>query len=361
MTEQLDRQLARWQAAEIISKEQRAAIGAFEQAHGPHNPESRDPEAFVLFRGLSDVFVTLGLVFTLMSSFALSLDSVLERVVPAALAGICLFLTRFYAQKRRMVLPALALTLLYCFFVLATLFALGLEEDALYNPQRYDLSPWSGFVALTWAGLGLVVLHAAVTRLAFCVVPLTLASFVTLGVTVNGLLLWAGATDGLAWLNNGYFLIIGLGVLGVGLWHDLRDPERRGQGGRVGFWCHIMAAPALVQALVFGSTGIFDSLGAMVLALGLLGGAFLFSLVLDRKSFLTSALIAFVSILSATLDKTGIFNTGPLAETGSGLAVFIVGLMGVVVGTWWTQIRQAVMRALPDFSFKERLPPYGDF
>ena len=114
-----------------------------------------------------------------------------------------------------------------------------------------------------------------------------------------------------------------------------------------------MAAPALVQALVFGSTGVFDSGGAVVVALGLLAGAFLFSLVLDRKSFLTSALIAFVSILGATLN-----NTEALAETGSTLAVFIIGLMGVVMGTWWTQIRRAVMRALPDCPFKAKLPPY---
>ena len=354
MAEQLERQLERWQAAELISGEQSTAIQAFEQAHSESQPQ--ESETFVLFRGLSDVFVTLGLVFVLMSSFALSLDSALERVVPPILAGVCLFLTRFYAQKRRMVLPALALTLLYCFFVLATLFALGLEEDALYNPGRYDLSPWFGFIALTWVGLGLVILHAYITRLAFCVVPLSLASFVTLGVTVNGLLLWAGATDWLAGRSNGYFLVIGLGVLGVGLWHDLRDPTRTGQGGRIGFWCHIMAAPALVQALVFGSTGIFDSVGVMVLAVGLLGGAFAFSLVLDRKSFLTSALIAFVSILGATLNKTE-----ALAETGSTLAVFIIGLMGVVVGTWWPQIRRAVMRFLPDFPLKAKLPPYEDF
>ena len=232
MTERLNRQLDRWQAAEIISTEQRTAIQAFEQAHGDSEP--RETESFVLFRGLSDLFVTLGLVFALMSSFALSLDSALDRVVPPVLAGVCLVLTRFYAHRRRMVLPALALTLLYCFFVLASLFALGLEEDALYSPERYDLSPWFGFIGLTWAGLGLVVLHAFMTRLAFCVVPLTLASFVTLGVTVNGLLLWAGATDGLTWRSNSYFLVIGLGVLGVGLWHDLREPDTQGTGGARG-------------------------------------------------------------------------------------------------------------------------------
>ena len=49
MTERLNRQLERWQAAEIISAEQRTEIQAFEQAH--RDSEPRETESFVLFRG----------------------------------------------------------------------------------------------------------------------------------------------------------------------------------------------------------------------------------------------------------------------------------------------------------------------
>ena len=29
------------------------------------------------------------------------------------------------------------------------------------------------------------------------------------------------------------------------------------------------------------------------------------------------------------------------------------------IGTWWVQLRAGVMRVLPDFPGKSRLPPYG--
>jgi hypothetical protein len=40
------------------------------------------------------------------------------------------------------------------------------------------------------------------------------------------------------------------------------------------------------------------------------------------------------------------------------MVVAIIGGFFTTIGTWWVQIRAVVMRTLPDFPGKSRLPPY---
>ena len=41
------------------------------------------------------------------------------------------------------------------------------------------------------------------------------------------------------------------------------------------------------------------------------------------------------------------------------LLLLILGAFLTAMGTWWTDLRAALMRALPAFPGKDRLPPYA--
>ena len=44
-------------------------------------------------------------------------------------------------------------------------------------------------------------------------------------------------------------LVFGAGMFVVGMWFDTRDPHRLGRHAATAFWCHLMAAPALVNTV----------------------------------------------------------------------------------------------------------------
>ncbi len=75
------------------------------------------------------------------------------------------------------------------------------------------------------------------------------------------------------------------------------------------------------------------------------------ALVIDRRSFLTAA-IAYVAIVIAWV----------MGEDGGTSWIFVLLILGgfiTAIGTWWVQLRAWVMRVLPDFPGKSRLPPFG--
>jgi apolipoprotein N-acyltransferase len=76
------------------------------------------------------------------------------------------------------------------------------------------------------------------------------------------------------------------------------------------------------------------------------------ALVIDRRSFLSAA-IAYLGIMLSWVIETD--------NTLSAAAVLIIlGLFVTAIGTWWVPLRSALMRRLPDFPGKQRLPPYAE-
>ena len=53
---------------------------------------------------------------------------------------------------------------------------------------------------------------------------------------------------------------------------------------------------------------------------------------------------------------------GDSAAAGVGhwtVILLILGFLITALGTWWVPLRAGLMRALPDFPGKHRLPPYS--
>jgi hypothetical protein len=142
-------------------------------------------------------------------------------------------------------------------------------------------------------------------------------------------------------------LLFGIGAFLTGMWFDTRDPYRLGRHAATAFWCHLLAAPALVNTVALtllngGGTGF------LAVALVLIT---LLALVIDRRSFLTAAIIYIAIVISWVMGEGD--GTTPI------FVLLVLGAFITAIGTWWVQLRAAVMNLLPDFPGKSSLPPYG--
>jgi len=79
----------------------------------------------------------------------------------------------------------------------------------------------------------------------------------------------------------------------------------------------------------------------------------IFALIIDRRSFLTAGLGYLAALLFWAMQQ----GDGDLSIP---TLMLILGAIVTGLGTFWTNLRIRLMRALPDFPGKDRLPPYTD-
>ena len=141
-------------------------------------------------------------------------------------------------------------------------------------------------------------------------------------------------------------LVFGLTGFALAMYHDMRDPHRVTRHAACGFWLHLLAAPAIVNTAAFtlySSGGTVATAGLIVFLLAMASVA----LVIDRRSFLLSG-IGYVAVM--------LFGLG---EGNFPLALIFLGILILGLGAGWVTLRATLMRALPGFPGKDRLPPYA--
>ncbi|QYK43397.1 MAG: hypothetical protein KF887_02060 [Paracoccaceae bacterium] len=319
-----------------------------------------EDEPFEFFRGFSEIFVSIGLVI-LLSGVAAMLawfgGEGLLLFVPLACAGVAWWWAGYFTLRRRMNLPSM---------VLAMAFGSGLYLSAVTLAAMADLPYRIAVVGSFVVGAAGMALWYRRFRLPFAMFLLGLsvlgaiyaltASVDSLGGFVEGRR-GAGLTSLFDLRESPYFAMatLGFGVAAflVGMWFDTRDPYRLGRHAATAFWCHMLAAPALVNtvALTLYNTGGQSGILLLVIALAAITAL---ALVIDRRSFLTAA-IAYIALVIAWIVQGD-------GESDFGSWTFIlIALGGIItaIGTWWVPLRAGLMRALPDFPGKSRLPPYG--
>ncbi len=333
-------------AAGHLSAAQAASVLALAQARaGVRLPED---EPFELFRGFAEIFVAVGLAILFAGGFGLA--ALLGPPVPLLLICAAAWgLARYYTLRRRMILPSIVLVLVY---------AAALGGTAVWLALRVlgTGAPALGIAALTAAGL---LLWFRAFRLPFTMFLIGLTGLWGTLATANAL----GGSAEIDGLSGMFDLLSGSGValgtllfglvaLVAALWFDMRDPHRLGRMSASGFWLHLLAAPALVNtvALTFWNMGPGLGYALLALALALIAG---FALLIDRRSFLTAG-IGYLIFLVAWVS-------GGLSDPRSWATVFLASGLGLtLLGTFWTDLRARLLRALPDFPGKRRLPPYAE-
>lgn len=344
-------------AAGMISEAQAASLLALgEQRAGQRERTPSHEEPFELFKGFNEVFIVVGLSILYfgwtavtglqMRSLALMPgNSAVSTLVYAGLGVVWIaFCARYFTLKRRMVAPSIALTIMVALSLLQ--FGLALSWELSLNfAQRTSLT-----FALMTAGLGVWYM---VFRIPFTMALIALGSFGTVGsvFVLQGArvpqlyeIFLLSASGPFAWLT----IVMGIIGLCAALAFDMSDPHRVSRRSASGFWLHVIAAPAIVNtvALTMLENGSPTNQGLLLAFLLVMA---LFAIAIDRRSFLVAG-VGYVVVLAFVV-----------LEEGAALAVLLLGLGLVLLGAQWERLRGIIMRALPAFPGKTRLPPYDLF
>ena len=257
----------------------------------------------------------------------------LSGVTIAGLAAV----GRYFTTKRRMVAPSIALSIMTALTAVMLGFALLGSPFGLYAVSAVSL-----FMAVVMTG------HYLVFRIPFSAAIIAGAAYYAL-VSAWTLGMVEGAVYGME--NQGLGLtaltvLFGLAVFALAMRLDLSDPQRVSTRSATAFWLHVVAAPAIVNAVAMRLLAD-GTAGAQAVLLGFLLVIGVVAVVIDRRSFLISG-AGFSVALAATLF-----------EGGAAVAILILGLALVLLGAGWERLRARLMNALPDFPGKSNLPAYG--
>ena len=341
-------------AAGILDEAQAARLKTLvETRQGRRATLPQEDEPFEFFRGFSEIFISIGLVILLTGATALLAafgGFALLTLVPLGTAAIAWWWAGYFTLKRRMTLPSM---------VLASAFGGGIVVFIFTVLGRGGLNERSMAILGFAAAAGAMVLRYRRFRLpfsAFLIGLFALGAIYSATASASNIVMGLAGQGGLQALfdlgESPAFatatLLFGAGAFVVGMWFDTRDPYRLGRHAATAFWCHLMAAPALVNTVAItilnggGGTGLLAAALVLITAL---------ALVIDRRSFLTAA-IAYVALVIAWVIGEG-------DATNWIFVLLLLGAFITAIGTWWVQVRGWLMRILPDFPGKSRLPPYG--
>lgn len=339
-------------AAGILTEAQAASVTALaNNRRGRRATLPTEDEPFEFFRGFSEIFISIGLVILLSGVTALLTvfgGFALLTLVPLATAGIAWWWAGYFTLRRRMTLPSMVLATAYGTGIV--IFAFSLLGRSGFDDRAIAIAGFS----LSAAAMVLWYRHFRLPFSAFLAGGAILGAVYSLTASASNLVGLVGAGGYRALFDLGESpafatatLVFGIGAFLVGMWFDTRDPHRLGRHSATAFWCHLLAAPALVNTVAMTLLN-GGGIGFLTIALALIT---LLALVIDRRSFLTAA-IAYIAIVIGWM----------MGEGGGTSWIFVLLLLGgfiTAIGTWWVQLRAVVMRALPDFPGKSSLPPYG--
>lgn len=339
-------------AANIIDPKQKGALVSLAlNRQQARTMLDADDEPFELFQGFAEIFISIGLVILVTGVVGLVDTLVIEGLSPLLVLVMCLGLAHYYLAHRRMVLPSI--TLLIGFTTSLSFITLAfVDADPSYSIDARDL--------LITGLVNVVVLCLFYVKYRL---PFTMALLGVSGVTVflAAARMIAGDT-GVDIFDDDFFdlrhnlsvslafLLFGIVAFAAAMRFDLRDPHRVGTASKSAFWLHLIAGPAIINTVMVTLFNVGGVAGT-VLTIGLMIIVALMSLVIDRRSFLTAGIIYVVAVISLATDGFG--------ELSVFVDALLVGLLITVLGTWWRPLRHRVMRALPEFAGKDRLPPFA--
>ncbi len=344
-------------AAGILSEKQAASLTALADSRkGARENLAAGDEPFELFRGFNEIFIMVGLIivttgwagvvgWALSDTFgSLQRNALIAAVATAAIVWLA---SEYFIRRRRMVGPAILLSIMF-----ATTATLGLTQ---YYAQVFMVAQ-EDFSSLVLPGL-LSVLAVFLYWMRFKV-PFAMA-IMAVGLFATALLAAAtsagtpqSVTEVFTFSGSGPFawitIALGIAVFAVAMIFDGSDPHRVTRRSAQGFWLHVVAAPAIVNTVALSLLST-DSTGSNVILLVCLAMFAVVAIAIDRRSFLLAA-IGYVVVVVTTMSESN-------ADQNAFFMILVLGIGMLLLGSFWERIRALILKVLPLGNLRSYLPP----
>lgn len=341
-------------SAGIVSEKQAASLISLSHSRsGARENLAAGDEPFELFKGFNEIFIVIGLVILAIGwstvagiAYADSINNPQQAAVPFGAAGtvVLWLLSEYFIRRRRMVAPAIALSVLFALnaaFSLTAYFAqpfMVAQEDFSSLPLPFAL----GTAALLFYWLRFRVPFAmAMIAVGLFIVAILIAASQSGTPSSFEELFLLSAGGPFAWIT----LVLGFAVFVVAMAFDMSDPHRVTRRSANAFWLHVVAAPALVNTLALSLLSTEAASSNITLAVVLFIFA-LIAVIIDRRSFLIAA-IGYVVALASTV----------FGGEGAATTILFLGIALLLLGAFWEKIRARLLKLLPSFIPLHRLPP----
>lgn len=341
-------------AAGIVTEAQAASIATLaDSRRGARENLKPGDEPFELFKGFNEIFIVVGMVILSMGWFAVAAvmidpaqGDLIGQAVSIAIAGAVLIwvLAEYFVRRRRMVAPAIALSIFWAGNALAG-FTAAFAEPFMIGQEDYQSLPFPAALAT-----GAIFLFWLRFRVPFAMAMIALGAFIVA-------LVWTAASAGTPQSPQDIFLLsgdgpfalvtlaVGFAVFVAAMVFDMSDPHRVTRRSKNGFWLHVIAAPALVNTVALTLFTAGTNTAFFLLALVLLLFA-LIAIIIDRRSFLIAAVGYCVALSSAVFGGDG-----------GGYGILILGASLVILGAAWERMRAHLLRMFGPVLPLDRLPP----
>ncbi|MFY0595113.1 MAG: hypothetical protein JXQ85_01660 [Cognatishimia sp.] len=314
--------------------------------------EGLDPgdEPFELFKGFNEIFIVVGLVilaagWVTVNSVTMATEIVnyQSHILTATLigAGVLWGISEYFIRIRRMVAPAIALSIMFAGNAVAGCAAYFAE------PFMVAQEDFSSLPMAMGASVAALTIYWWRFRVPFAMALIALGMFgLAMIIGANSAGTPADITDIFRLSAQGPFawitLAVGLAVFVVAMIFDMSDPHRVTRRSAQGFWLHVVAAPALVNTIALA---LMESESNAVLLVVLLTFA-LIAIIIDRRSFLITAIGYVVALTFTVFDGDS-----------AGLSILLLGIFLVALGAFWARIRAALLKTFSGVLPLKRLPP----
>jgi len=337
--------------AGIVTEGQAASLTSLaDSRRGARTDLAVGDEPFELFKGFNEVFIVVGLLILAMGwagvvgvAYAAEITNPQQAAMLYGSIGALIIwaMSEYFIRRRRMVGPAIALSILFtgnAAIGLTAYFAqpfMVAQQDYASLPLPFILG--TAAIGVFWYRFR-VPFAMAMIAVGFFIVAILMAA-TSQGTPQDPSDLFLLSAGGpFAWIT----LVLGLLVFAVAMAFDMSDPHRVTRRSANGFWLHVVAAPTLVNTLaltLLDRDAHWALLGVMLIFA-------LVAIVIDRRSFLIAAIGYIVALASTVFD----------GET-TALTVLILGIILLLLGAFWEKFRARLLRLMPRFVPLHRLPP----
>jgi len=338
-------------AAGILTEKQAASLTALAHSRrGAREGLNPGDEPFELFKGFNEVFIVVGLLILSIGWIGLITavfdtqiigfrDAALWYGAPAAAA--LWLLSEYFIWRRRMIGPAIALSILFGLNAGVTLVAY-FAEPFMIGQQDYSSLPFP--LALTTIAVGVfwfrfrVPFAMAMIAISLFIVAMMVAA-INQGTPQNPADLFLLSAGGpFAWITLG----LGIAIFIAAMAFDMSDPHRVTRRSANGFWLHVVAAPALVNTIALSLINN-DNMTALLAFLAVIA---VIAMIIDRRSFLITAIGYVVAVAGTVFGGDGIATT-----------ILALGIVLLILGAFWEKFRARLLRLMLGIIPLHRLPP----